>query len=350
MESTHTPANDNISNLRADTRAIFDDVKTFVERFVRFADPDHATTIALWVLHTHAFEAAYTTPYLYITSAEKRSGKTRTIETVAMLARNCVSGADLTGPALFKAIELARPTVLIDEVDAIFAGAAREDLRGVLNSGYKQGGKVLRAGSIQSDELLEFNTFAPKLLAGIDNGQLPDTVADRSIKIVLRRRSEDETPVERLVARKAEPEAEELRKRIEAWAAEAIETLSEMECDPINEIGDRQWDIAEPLVNIGVLAGLGPEVRAAMTNLLADEGAALSINAQVLAAAREIFEESGSDRITSESLSTRTGHSAKRIGVLLKPYEIRPTTIRFGGAQAKGYFKADFEDAWKRYL
>jgi hypothetical protein len=36
-----------------------------------------ADAAALWVAHTHAFEAAEQTSYLAISSAEKRSGKTR---------------------------------------------------------------------------------------------------------------------------------------------------------------------------------------------------------------------------------------------------------------------------------
>ena len=34
-----------------------------------------ARVIALWVVHTHAFDAAEATPYLSITSAEKRCGR-----------------------------------------------------------------------------------------------------------------------------------------------------------------------------------------------------------------------------------------------------------------------------------
>jgi hypothetical protein len=43
--------------------------------------------------------------------------------------------------------------------------------------------------------------------------------------------------------------------------------------------------------------------------------------------------------------------SAMGLARLLKPYGIRPTTIRFSPQdEAKGYYKSDFEDAWSRYL
>ena len=35
---------------------------------------------------------------------------------------------------------------------------------------------------------------------------------------------------------------------------------------------------------------------------------------------------------------------------LLRPYGIKPKTIRFDKETDKGYYTSDFEDAWKRYL
>jgi Protein of unknown function (DUF3631) len=37
---------------------------------------------------------------------------------------------------------------------------------------------------------------------------------------------------------------------------------------------------------------------------------------------------------------------------MLRPYKIRPTSIRFDNKEPpkRGYRRADFEDAWKRYL
>jgi Protein of unknown function (DUF3631) len=44
------------------------------------------------------------------------------------------------------------------------------------------------------------------------------------------------------------------------------------------------------------------------------------------------------------------GLTAMKLGVLLREYGIRSTTIRFPSlGQAKGYQRADFTDAWTRY-
>src|SRR4051794_27277130 len=58
---------------------VLDTLAWFVRRFVVMS-PAQADAVALWVVHTHCFAAAEQTPYLAISSAEKRSGKTRLLE------------------------------------------------------------------------------------------------------------------------------------------------------------------------------------------------------------------------------------------------------------------------------
>ncbi len=58
---------------------------TYVRRYVVPTD-EQADLIALWIVHTHALDAADTTPYLEVVSAEKRSGKTRLLEVLSTVA------------------------------------------------------------------------------------------------------------------------------------------------------------------------------------------------------------------------------------------------------------------------
>ena len=41
---------------------------------------------------------------------------------------------------------------------------------------------------------------------------------------------------------------------------------------------------------------------------------------------------------------------ARGIARILRPYEIKPTTVRMGSTTAKGYYRDDLWDAWQRYL
>src|SRR4029453_13517885 len=89
-----------------------------------------------------------------------------------------------TPAALFRAIEAGKPTLLIDEADT-FAKMA-DELRGILNAGHtRDTAYVVRSGGHARGPRLFF-TGAPKVVAAI--GHLPDTIQDRSIRIVLVRK------------------------------------------------------------------------------------------------------------------------------------------------------------------
>jgi hypothetical protein len=108
-------------------------------RFVVLSE-EQADAVALWVLHTHALPAADTTPYLAITSAEKRSGKTTLLEVLELLvARPWLTGRTTTAALVRKVDKVDKVTVLLDESDAAFNGDKEygETLRGVLNTGYR---------------------------------------------------------------------------------------------------------------------------------------------------------------------------------------------------------------------
>src|SRR3982751_6552079 len=84
---------------------ILTQTQAFVENYVAFENPHHSRIVALWVIHTHAFDSALTTPYVYVTSAEKRSGKTTLIETCKVLANNPVMTGGVTASSIFRLVE-----------------------------------------------------------------------------------------------------------------------------------------------------------------------------------------------------------------------------------------------------
>ena len=107
---------------------LLDAVEVFIRRYV-VVDEAQATALALWVAHTWAIEAAHATPYLFVSSAEPESGKTRLLEVLHELVREPLSTMNISDAALFRAIDAQQPTLFFDEVDAIFneegAGARR---------------------------------------------------------------------------------------------------------------------------------------------------------------------------------------------------------------------------------
>lgn len=339
------------STIRAQAeRKPLEAITGFMRRFVAFSDDDHADVLATWVLHTWAFDAAYATPYIYVHSAEPQSGKTRVLEVCEMLARNALSGDSITPAMIYRLIESRQPTLFVDEVDTVFYGAANEDLRAVLNSGYKSGRSVWR---YDGGEERQFATFCPKMLVGIDTGHMPDTLRDRCIPIVLKRKKADQE-VERFIPRKVEADAADLQRGIEAWAQKHIDALLDApDAEPIDGISDRAFEIAEPLLAIAHVCGKRYEsrLRAVIGRLMAGKVPKKSVGIAALEAAREIMDEAKTDRVSSKSLAAHLGVSPKKLGVVLSAYEIQPSTVRFSdGTKLKGYHRADFADAWERYM
>jgi hypothetical protein len=193
---------------------LLDDVRSFIRRFV-VLDDRQADALALWVSHTHVFDAFGCTPYLAITSAEKRSGKTRLLEVLDLVVREPLQTANISDAALFRVVDEKSPTLLMDEVDAIFKSREREELRGLLNAGYRRGAVAHRMGGANNRSLETFPVYCPKAFAGIGDC-LPDTITDRSIPIRLKRRIRGEL-VERFRLRDAAPEGQILRDRLADW-------------------------------------------------------------------------------------------------------------------------------------
>ncbi len=76
---------------------LLDDLVIFMRRFVVMT-PVQADAIALWVAHTHMIDSADATPYVAITSAEKRSGKTLLLEVLELLVNAPLVTANIATP------------------------------------------------------------------------------------------------------------------------------------------------------------------------------------------------------------------------------------------------------------
>lgn len=351
-----------------ETAPLLGDICEFVRRFVVLSAAQ-VITLALFVMETHVFDRFDCAPYLHITSAEKQCGKTRLLEVLELLvARPWLTGK-VTAAALVRKISADRSTLLLDEVDAAFGGDHEysEALRGVLNAGHRKGGRAsLCVGKGPEIKVIDFDVFGPKVIAGI--GKLPDTVADRSIPIRLKRKRPDET-TERFRRRFIEQEASQLRDRLVVWAgSEAITGLAESLPELPEQLSDRQQDIAEPLASIADIAGpvWAGTARGALKELFCGRSAADdSLGVQLLADIRQIFEETKAERLSSrelvarltalegspwEDISRGKALTPTMLARYLKGFEIEPRNMRGDGGVVKGYGRDVFEDAWACYV
>jgi hypothetical protein len=336
----------------------------FLRRFVVLS-AGQADAAALWVAHTYAIGAAEATPYLAVTSAEKRSGKTRLLDVLELLVARPWRAITPTEAVVFRKIERDGPTLLLDEVDAIFGPKAREHegLRALLNAGNRRGTRVPRCVG-PTHALQEFEVFCPKALAGI--GELPDTLADRAVAIRLKRKAPGES-VERFRRREVESQAEQLRFELEpALAASLAQLTGARPAIPV-ELDDRAADAWEPLFAIAELAGVGWAERARSAALALSVGQARedeSAGVRLLADVLRVFEESGRDGLTKAELlaalvaledapyGERERFTTNRLSRILKRYGVPSDAYVHdeNGKSHRGWQREHFADAWTRYL
>jgi putative DNA primase/helicase len=278
-----------------------------------------------------------------------------------------VKADNISASGTFRTVEALSPvTLLIDEADT-FLGQ-NEELRGILNSGFERNGEVIRVVEIKDEhQPVRFKTFAPCALAAI--GTLPGTLEDRAIPVALQRRAVNETVV-KLRAPGARAALHDLARRCARWANDRKRHLNPDPAVP-EALGDREGDLAVPLLAIADDAG-GPwpeRMRGALVTIFgkraADEGAA-DLATMLLADLREVFGRAKGDRLSSGQIlcalwdlkerpwpEFRNGRAlnAAQLAKLLRPFGIRPVTIRLGENETpKGYYREAFAEAWQRYL
>ena len=325
-----------------------------------------ANALVLWIAHTHALDAFETTPFLAVTSPEKRCGKSRLLDVLELLVARPWRAIMPTEAVLFRKINTAAPTLLLDETDAIFnaKNANTEPLRAVLNAGNRRGTHVPRCVGPQQ-ELRDFSVFCAKALTGI--GALPDTVADRAIPIRMARKRPDET-VQRFRRREAVELAEPIQQELASWAQDADAWLQLARPHVPQVLNDRAEEAWEPLLAIAELAGgTWPErARAAALHLSGgSEPDEEAWGVKLLADVRDVFQAASTDRLSSASLAGAlceleespwgdlSGKPLDPRGLAsrLRPFAVRPRTIRLhDNTTAKGYHLEQFLDAFARYL
>jgi hypothetical protein len=337
--------------------------------------PAQRLAIAIFVIHTYAARLADQTPYLAVTSPEKQCAKTRVLELLDLLVARPWLTVTPSEAVAFRRIDAEFPTLLLDEVDAIFnpkSADYHEGLRAILNSGNRTGTTVPRClGNSGRVEL--FKVFCPKVLAGI--GTLPETISDRSIPIRLKRKLPHEH-VERFRRREVEALARPLAEEVEQWVGSLdAEALLAARPQLPEELSDRMQDGCEQLVALADMLGDGEAVRAALVELLAGERAdsTESLPLTLLRDIRSLYANWEQVNVSSavlldclHEIGTWASYFGRELtdrdlAALLAHYDIRPMTVwiparkealgnTIAGKDERGYKYDHFAEAWQRYL
>lgn len=353
---------------------LFDRIRAWVVRFVALPSPEAADAIVAWIVHAHCLDAFDTSPRLALLSPEPGSGKTRALEIIESLVPNAMNTFNTSVAVLYRSMTLEdpdtgqtkRPTILLDEADTVFGPRAskdNEDLRGLLNAGYRRGADVKRLGWRGNASFVEtFPAFAAVAIAGLDD--LPETVMTRSVVIRMQRRAAGER-VEPYRRRLHQAEADRLTAEIQGWAWERTQLLDRLASDLPEGIEDRAADVWEPLILIG--DEHSPEwsrrIRAAAVAMKdGSRSISESLGIRLLRDLRDVLDGhhgmhtadllDALHAIDEAPWADLRGKplDARGLGRRLARYGVHPKSVRVGDTARKGYAAEDLHDAWARYL
>jgi hypothetical protein len=359
-----------------DGAELLDGLMKELQRFVVFPKWG-AEAFALWILHTYAFRMRQVTTYMGIESPEKECGKSTLLTVLSHFVDRPAVSSNISSSAFFRVIEELEPTLLIDEADTNLRG--RNELTGILNAGYTKATAFVwrisydagaAAGAPGEDEgeawgsnsagrVARYSCWCPKAIAAI--GHLHPTLASRCVVIRMHRKTAAEE-CERL----KRLEGAELKRKCARFVAEHGLEIGKAEPDIPEGLSNRAADVWEPLLALADLAGgrwpelargaaVGLTARAQehspIGSLLIDLFMAFMLGEGGRMFSREMVERL-KFRVDRPWAELRKGKPVTEgwLAQQLRPYGIRPKTIRIGEEVAKGYMQEEFMDTFRRYI
>lgn len=340
---------------------LLDEIKATISQYI-IADEQTIIASTLWVTFTWFIDVVNYAPIANITAPEKRCGKSKLLGVLKRLSYKALSTSNISAPALFRLIELYKPTLLIDEVDSFLA--LHDDMRGIINASFTRESAFVIRCTGEDLEPTPFNVWGAKALCGI--GKIADTLQDRSIILRLRRKYLGEKIQD--VDRSNKEHWATLRAKLARFAQDNQHKVLLSNPAPIQQLNDRANDCWLPLLQIAAIAGghwFTTAIRTAITINGAEEEPE-SVRVELLRDIQTIFTTKKVERLFSHDLVTALnedneanwvtwnkgrGITARNLAKILKEFNITSNTIRIGiNNPAKGYTKEQFSDAFTRYL
>jgi putative DNA primase/helicase len=338
--------------------ALLDEIANAVRKHVVMTDQAR-DTVALWALHTYVIRRFAISPKLFVRSAARGCGKSTLLEVLSHLVARPMLAANITTATAFRIIAKHQPTLLVDEVDTFLGD--NEELRGILDASHRHDGHVPRLVG-DNYEPRNFRVYTAVALAGI--GSLHSTLMDRAIIVDLQRRRAGE-PIASLRIGKT-GHLDDIARRIVRFIADNEDRIAAMEPTMPHGIFNRVADNWFALLAIADVAGRGWPQRARK----AAEAARIAASGDedwlelLLADVRDAFGQEAEMASTDlvETLVAIEGRPWAEMGKNRKPltkhglaYRLRPLGIITkkigpGKTRINGYVRADFEEAFARYL
>ena len=178
-----------------DPATVFDAVVKTWQKYMEFADAPDYVYHALWDIGTYFHFLFNAYPYAYH-GGSTATGKSKALMISGGLAFNAILSNNMSTSSIFRLIQNARSTLLLDETERLSTTRMDprvQEFRSILLSGYKRGGqavyRVEKDKDTESQNIMPFEVYGPKRLANIQG--LEDVVGNRCKNTIHRRSLND---------------------------------------------------------------------------------------------------------------------------------------------------------------
>jgi Protein of unknown function (DUF3631) len=340
-----------------DTKVLLSEVEAQIRRYVVMSD-DVATAATLWTMFSWTHDVAIHSPILIVTSAERDSGKTTLLGVLGFLVPRPYHVVEATGASVYRLVDHATPTLLVDEADRLFQ--RKNDVAHIINAGWTRGQTIPR---LVGKSVYQFDLFCPKAI-GLIGLAFPPATVSRGIVVKLWPKLPDEK-IENFNFVDDDDFAK-LRRKLLRWSNDIKDALKD--AHPLLPAGFNNRVAAnwKPLLAIADFAGAGQRVRQVAIRLSQKRLPIKSEGRRLLESLHTIFTDI--EMITSAEAVTRltadrTGEwidfrgrgpiTQRQLAAVPSDYEIFPVVLhptRRSGLSRRGYRRTQFTDAFARFL
>jgi len=238
-----------------DHTTILNDIEKELQKYLEFPDDEREyTLISLWILGTYLQPVWFSYPYIGV-SGVKRTGKSKLLKFVEMLAFNALFSTNISTAVLYRLIQSLRCTILMDEAEALSNKQRKSELKNILYSGYKKCGFVYRSSKTAKEKIVpeKFEVFSPKIFVTFEG--LEDILTDRSVEIVMIRTDKKEISDREIDEN--DPIWTKIRNKLYVFALENWKKIRELyrSFDEVKEIHSRELELWKPMLVLAKFFG-----------------------------------------------------------------------------------------------
>lgn len=226
---------------------LFIDLKAIYTQYVEYSDDHFYDLLPYYVLGTYVYRLFPTIGYLHF-NGTAASGKSQNLKLLKVLGFNCVWASNLSTASLYRQVDGCPGLICIDEAES-FEGERGEELRRLLNAGYKDGEPVMRAEATGDGTFAvrKFEVYSPKALASIN--PLEHVIGSRCVVVPMQPASIKEIKE----FRESDEQWPRLRNRMYHWAMQNAHEIGEvyrewnetLRFSHAKVLTNRTWEIAQ---------------------------------------------------------------------------------------------------------